>query len=106
MNGFELTELIRSSGDNVPIIIVSTMICSEDKKKAFRLGIDDYMTKPIDEEEMILRIKALFRRVGTVNENRLQVGNTILDRNELSISTANDKLILPQKEFYLLYKQC
>ena len=104
MNGFELTELIRSSGDNVPIIIVSTMISSEDKKKAFRLGIDDYMTKPIDEEKMILRIKALFRRVGTVNENRLQVGNTILDRNELSISTANDKLLLPQKEFYLLYK--
>lgn len=104
MDGFEFTELIRSSGIKIPIIIVSAKISSEDKKKGFRLGTDDYMTKPVDEEEMILRIKALLRRSGIADEHRLTVGNTVLDYDMLRVETEGSSMTLPQKEFYLLYK--
>lgn len=104
MDGFEFTELIRSSGIKIPMIIISAKIGSEDKKKGFRLGTDDYMTKPVDEEEMILRIKALLRRSGIVDEHRLRVGNTVLDYDMLRVETGGCSMTLPQKEFYLLYK--
>lgn len=104
MDGFEFTELIRSSGIKIPIIIISAKIGSEDKKKGFRLGTDDYMTKPVDEEEMILRIKALLRRSGIADEHRLKIGQTVLDYDTLSVRTKEGRVTLPQKEFYLLYK--
>lgn len=104
MDGFEFTELIRSSGIKIPIIIISAKIGSEDKKKGFRLGTDDYMTKPVDEEEMILRIKALLRRSGIADEHRLKIGQTVLDYDTLSVTTKEARVTLPQKEFYLLYK--
>lgn len=104
MDGFEFTELVRSSGIKTPIIIISAKIGSEDKKKGFRLGTDDYMTKPVDEEEMILRIKALLRRSGIADEHRLEIGQTVLDYNSLSVENGEHVVTLPQKEFYLLYK--
>lgn len=104
MDGFEFTELVRSSGIKTPIIIISAKIGSEDKKKGFRLGTDDYMTKPVDEEEMILRIKALLRRSGIADEHRLEIGQTVLDYNSLSVENGEHVVTLPQKEFYLIYK--
>lgn len=104
MDGFEFTELIRNSGIQIPIIIISAKVTIEDKKRGFRLGTDDYMTKPVDEEEMILRIKALLRRSGIADEHRLKVGNTILDYDMLSVETGEQTVTIPQKEFYLLYK--
>lgn len=104
MNGFEFTELLRNSGVQVPIIIISAKVTSEDKKKGFRVGTDDYMTKPVDEEEMILRIKALLRRSGIADEKRLRVGKVILDYDRLCVESEQQKVTLPQKEFYLLYK--
>ena len=104
MDGFEFTELLRSSGMSIPIIMLSAKITTEDKKKGFRLGTDDYMTKPIDEEEMILRIKALLRRSGIADERRLIIGDTTLDYDTLSVEMKGSVITLPQKEFYLLYK--
>jgi len=104
MDGFEFTEIIRQSGIQTPIIFISAKFTAEDKKKGFRLGADDYMTKPVDEEEMILRIKALLRRSGIVDEKKIRVGSTTLDYTKLLVTTGSSMCTLPQKEFYLLYK--
>lgn len=104
MDGFQFLEMIRSAGMNLPVIVISAKITAEDKKKAFRLGTDDYMTKPVDEEEMILRIRALLRRVGVADARRLQIGDTLLEYDMLSIERNGSRMVLPQKEFYLLYK--
>lgn len=104
IDGFELTELIRSSGIQIPIIIISAKVTIEDKKKGFRLGADDYMTKPVDEEEMILRIKALQRRSGIADDRQLRIGDTVLDYDTLCVEAGEQFIMLPQKEFYLLYK--
>ena len=76
----------------------------EDKKKGFIVGTDDYMIKPVDEEEMILRIKALLRRAQIVNEHRITLGPVVLDYDALTVSRGGEVQTLPRKEFYLLYK--
>lgn len=76
----------------------------QDIKQGFLSGTDDYMTKPVDDEEMLLRIKALLRRSRIVSERKLTVGNTTLNYDALSVKSGSDEQILPQKEFYLLYK--
>jgi DNA-binding response OmpR family regulator len=75
-----------------------------DIKQGFLSGTDDYMTKPVDEEEMLLRIKALLRRSRIASEHKLTAGNTTLNYDALSVRTGSHEQILPQKEFYLLYK--
>ncbi|MNN40939.1 Heme response regulator HssR [compost metagenome] len=76
----------------------------EDKQRGFLVGIDDYMVKPIDVNEMILRVGALLRRAKIVNERKMICGNTLLDFDSLTVVLPEDSVILPQKEFYLLYK--
>lgn len=76
----------------------------EDKRKGFLVGTDDYITKPIDEEETLLRIKALLRRAQIVNERKITIGDVVLNYDELSVSKNEDMQVLPQKEFLLLYK--
>lgn len=104
MDGYSLTEELRCSGYNIPILMVTAKQKPEDKKKGFIVGTDDYMTKPVDEEEMILRIKALLRRAQIVNEHKIVIGKVTLDYNSLTVFRENDKITLPQKEFYLLFK--
>lgn len=104
MDGFELTKEIRSVYPNLPIIIVTAKGAKEDKIKGFKLGIDDYMTKPIDLEELLMRIQALLRRYNINNEHKLNIGDIQLDYDNLSISKGEELLYLPKKEFYLLYK--
>jgi len=104
MNGYELTKLLRENNIDIPILMVTAKQLLEDKKKGFIVGTDDYMTKPVDEEEMILRIKALLRRAKIVTEHQLVIGKVILDYDSLSVICDDDKQMLPQKEFYLLYK--
>ncbi|CUO15301.1 response regulator transcription factor [Clostridium disporicum] len=104
MDGYELTDTLRSCNNNIPILMVSAKQLPEDKKKGFLVGTDDYMTKPIDEEEMLLRIKALLRRSMIINERKLRVGNVVLDYDTLTVSRNDDIKILPKKEFQLLYK--
>ncbi len=104
MNGFEMTQIIRKSGSTIPMLIVSAKQSKQDKHYGFIVGIDDYMTKPVDEDEMLLRIKALLRRSQIVYEQKLIIGNITLDYNNLTIIKNNESVILPKKEFYLLYK--
>ncbi|ATW27662.1 response regulator transcription factor [Candidatus Formimonas warabiya] len=104
MDGYEFTKELRESGYMTPILMTTAKQLPVDKKKGFLVGTDDYMTKPVDTEEMLLRIKALLRRSQIVNEHRLVIGEVILDYNALTVTRGKDKQTLPQKEFYLLYK--
>ncbi len=104
MDGFEFTSTLRQSGCNIPILMVSAKQSPVDKRKGFIIGTDDYMTKPVDEEEMVLRVAALLRRSKIANERKLTVGTTTLYYDSLSVVCENDTQELPQKEFLLLFK--
>lgn len=104
MDGYEFTRVLRESDNNLPILMVSAKHLPADKHKGFLVGTDDYITKPIDDEEMLLRIKALLRRAQIVNEQKIRVGNAVLDYNSFSVSRNGETQVLPQKEFLLLYK--
>jgi len=104
MDGYELSETLRKGNCNLPILMVTAKETPADKKKGFLVGTDDYMVKPVDEEEMLLRIAALLRRSKIVNEHRLIVGETVLDYDALTVSKKGTVLELPNKEFMLLYK--
>jgi len=104
MDGYEFTKSLREVENNLPILMVSAKQLPEDKKKGFLVGTDDYMTKPIDEEEMLLRIKALLRRAKIVNDRRIEIGDVVLDYDSLTVTGHGAKQELPQKEFMLLYK--
>ena len=104
MDGYEFTSTLRQSGCNIPILMVSAKQSPVDKRKGFIIGTDDYMTKPVDEEEMVLRVGALLRRSKIVNERKLTVGQTTLIYDSLSVVSPDDSQELPQKEFLLLFK--
>ena len=104
MDGYELTEELRSAGYRLPVLMVTAKQAPRDKKQGFLVGTDDYMTKPVDEEEMILRIKALLRRAGIADQHRLSIGKVTLDYDALTVIRDDQRVTLPQKEFYLLFK--
>lgn len=104
MDGYEFTETLRSGGCDIPILMVTAKEQPADKRHGFRIGTDDYMIKPVDEEEMLLRIAALLRRARIVNEHRLEVGGTVLDYDSLTVATMQGVIELPKKEFMLLFK--
>ncbi len=104
MDGYEFTKTIRETNNTLPILMVSAKQLPQDEKKGFLVGTDDYITKPIDEEKLLLRIKALLRRAQIVNEQKIIIGDVILDYNSLTVSRNNEVIELPQKEFLLLYK--
>ncbi|TDL69349.1 response regulator transcription factor [Paenibacillus amylolyticus] len=104
MDGFELTQTIREGRNDIPIIMVSAKHLPADKRKGFMAGTDDYMVKPVDEDEMLLRMKALLRRAKIQNERMLKIGKITLQYDELSVTREDEVQTLPQKEFYLLYK--
>ncbi len=104
MDGYEFTQTLREAQNNLPILMVSAKQLPADKKKGFLVGTDDYMTKPIDEEEMLLRIKALLRRAQIVSDRRIVIGDVVLDYDSFTVSKKGDVQELPQKEFLLLYK--
>lgn len=104
IDGYNLTEQLREAGYALPILMVTAKETQRDKRRGFLAGTDDYMTKPVDEEEMLLRIKALLRRAKIVNERKLEVGGVTLSYDSLTVSREGECVTLPQKEFYLLYK--
>ena len=104
MDGFELIKELRTVYKELPIIIVTAKESKDDKMMGFKLGTDDYMIKPIDLEELLMRIQALLRRFNIKNEHKLKVGDVILDYDTLTVSKNGENIILPKKEFYLLYK--
>ena len=104
MDGYEFTKTLRSANNELPILMVSAKQLPADRKQGFLVGTDDYMTKPIDEEEMLLRIKALLRRARIVSERRIVIGDAVLDYDSFTVSRKGESIELPQKEFMLLYK--
>lgn len=104
MDGYQFTRALRENNNYLPILMVSAKQLPSDKKQGFLVGTDDYMTKPIDEEEMLLRIRALLRRARIASERRIEVGDVVLDYDSLTVSRGPEVQELPQKEFLLLYK--
>jgi DNA-binding response OmpR family regulator len=104
MDGYEFTKTLRETNNALPVLMVSAKQLPEDKKKGFLVGTDDYMTKPVDEEEMLLRIKALLRRAKIVSERRIVIGEVVLDYDSYTVTKKDQVMELPQKEFLLLYK--
>ena len=104
MDGYELIKSLREAKYDVPILIITAKSEIEDKKEGFLLGADDYMVKPIDIEEMLLRIQVLLRRSKSASEKKIQIGDLLLNYNQLSVIKKDKVNNLAQKEFYLLYK--
>lgn len=104
MDGYELLETLRSSRVETPVLIITAKADFEDKKKGFQLGTDDYMTKPVDVNEMVLRVEALLRRAKINHSHQLNIGQTSLNQETYEVIKQGQAILLPQKEFQLLYK--
>ncbi len=104
MDGYTFTKLIRETDPVLPILMVTAKHLPSDEKKGFLVGTDDYITKPIDEDKLLMRIKALLRRAQIVHEQKIVIGDVTLDYNAFTVSRNGETQVLPQKEFLLLYK--
>ena len=104
MDGYEFTRTLREAGSEIPILMVTAKEGLQDKKMGFIIGTDDYMVKPVDEEEMLLRITALLRRSRIAADRRLQIGKTELNFNSMTVTVEGAGESLPKKEFLLLFK--
>lgn len=104
MDGYEFTKILREGASTLPILMVTAKQAQQDKKEGFLAGTDDYMTKPVDEEEMLLRIAALLRRSKIAAEKKITAGQTVLDYDGMTVMEKGKRFELPQKEFLLLFK--
>lgn len=104
LDGFELTKELREANYMLPILFVTAKESIDDKKKGFLIGADDYMVKPVDMDEMVLRVGVLLRRANIVNQRKLIINDVVLSYDELVLKKGNEVYELPQKEFLLLYK--
>lgn len=106
MDGYELTSALREEGSQTPILIITAKEAFDDMRQGFLSGADDYMIKPVNVNEMVLRIGALLRRSQMINERKQVIGSTTLEYDLLTVTTNGNSVVLPQKEFILLYKLC
>ena len=104
LDGFQLTESLRHTDRTTPVLLITAKDSFGDKQRGFLSGADDYMVKPVDVEEMLLRVGALLRRARIISDHRQVVGSTVLDYDTLTVTVGKKETVLPQKEFYLLYK--
>lgn len=104
MDGYEFVRSLRDSGYTTPVLMITAKDAFDDMRLGFLSGSDDYMVKPVNVNEMVLRVGALLRRAQMINERRQVIGNTVLECDSLSVLTEGESVILPQKEFMLLYK--
>ncbi len=104
MDGYQFATVLRENHNQIPILMVSAKQLPADVKRGFLSGTDDYMTKPIDEEMMLLRIRALLRRSRIASERQIVIGSVVLDYDSLTVKRGSEEQQLPQKEFLLLYK--
>lgn len=104
MDGYEFTKILRESGSQIPILMVTAKDDKEAVRKGFLNGTDDFVVKPVDEMELLLRIQALLRRAQIVADKKLIVGKTVLDYDSFTIHVDDEEIIIPKKEFQLLFK--
>lgn len=104
LDGYELVRTIRNAGNNIPVLTITAKDAFDDMRMGFLSGMDDYMVKPVNLNEMVLRVGALLRRARIINERRLVIGNTIMECDSLTVHSNGESMILPQKEFMILYK--
>lgn len=104
LNGYELVRMLRESGNNTPVMMITAKDTFDDMRLGFLSGSDDYMVKPVNVNEMVLRVGALLRRAQMINERKQTVGDTVLECDTFTVTTGGEVISLPQKEFMLLYK--
>ena len=104
VDGYEFVRLLRECNDKTPVLMITAKDAFDDMRQGFDSGTDDYMVKPVNVNEMVLRVGALLRRARMINERRQTVGNTVLEMDSLTVISDGKTEILPQKEFMLLYK--
>ena len=104
MDGYALVESLREAGHHLPVLMITAKTAFDDMRQGFLSGTDDYMVKPVNVNEMVLRVGALLRRAQMINERRLTLGTTVMECDSLTVTVDGDAMVLPQKEFMLLYK--
>ena len=104
IDGFKLAEIVREQDKIVPILFMSARDDISSKQRGFRIGVDDYMVKPVNMEEMLLRVEALLRRANIANEKKLTIGSLVLNADETSAYLNEEEIPLTLKEFQVLYK--
>ena len=104
MDGYEFVRNLRAAGNNTPVMMITAKDAFDDMRLGFLSGSDDYMIKPINVNEMVLRVGALLRRAQMINERKQTLGSTVLEYDTFTVSTEKESVVLPQKEFLLLYK--
>lgn len=104
MDGYELVRLLREAGSHTPVMMITAKDAFDDMRLGFLSGTDDYMVKPVNVNEMVLRVGALLRRAQMINDRRQVIGGTVLECDSLTVTTGEESFVLPQKEFMLLYK--
>ena len=104
MDGYELVRALRGTGSTTPVLMITAKDAFDDMRQGFLSGTDDYMVKPGNVNEMVLRVGALLRRSQMINERRQIIGSTVLECDSLTVKTEKESFVLPQKEFMLLYK--
>lgn len=104
MDGYEFVRELRDSGNTTPVMMITAKDAFDDMRMGFLSGTDDYMIKPINVNEMVLRVGSLLRRAQMINERRQVIGDTVLECDSLMVITGDNAVVLPQKEFMLLYK--
>ena len=104
VDGYELVRSLREAGNMIPVLMITARDAFDDMRLGFLSGTDDFMVKPVNINEMVLRVSALLRRAQMINERRQTIGNTVLECDSLTVTTDGENMVLPQKEFMLLYK--
>ena len=104
MDGYEFVRLLREAGNTTPVLMITAKDAFDDMRKGFVSGTDDYMVKPINVNEMVLRVQALLRRAQMINDRKQTIGGTVLECDTFTVSCDGESMVLPQKEFMLLYK--
>ena len=103
-DGFAFLENVRKINKNIPVIYMTAKDDYASKEKGFKLGVDDYMVKPIDLDELVLRVGAVLRRANIVSDRKITVGSLVLDADEMTASVNGENVPVTVREFNILYK--
>ncbi|MBQ6947245.1 MAG: response regulator transcription factor [Clostridia bacterium] len=104
VDGYQLVRMLRQAGNTTPVLMITAKDAFDDMRLGIQSGADDYMIKPINVNEMVLRVQALLRRAQMINERKVTLGDTVIEYDSFSVTDGKDSVVLPQKEFMLLYK--